>query len=114
MLKTQVEHVGTVTIVSLAGKLNASTSESIQDSAEQLARTERCILLDLSDVTYLSSAGLRVLLLMYRYIRENQGNVALIGLTEDVHDVMEITGFLDLFTVYYSRDEGIREFEKIC
>lgn len=114
MLQTNEEHYGNVTILNLSGKLNASTTWAMQDYAEQLAKTERCILLDMSQVTYLSSAGLRVLLLMYRYIRESKGNVALIGLTQEVQDVMEITGFLDLFTVYYSREDGIRAFEKIC
>ncbi|HEX2621574.1 MAG TPA: STAS domain-containing protein, partial [Phototrophicaceae bacterium] len=71
------------------------------------------ILLDMSHVTYLSSAGLRMLLLLYRRIRENNGKMVLTGLTEEVADIMQITGFLDLFSTFDKRATGLQALQRV-
>ena len=63
--------------------------------------------IDLGAVTYMSSAGLRMLLLLYRQAATQNGRVALAGLTESIRDTMEITGFLKFFTVAGSVEEAL-------
>ena len=53
------------------------------------------IAIDMGGVTYMSSVGLRLLLVIYRTIKGNGGEVVLVRLPEDLRDTMEITGFLD-------------------
>ncbi len=65
------------------------------------------MILDMHDVSYMSSAGLRVLLVMYRTITSKSGKVALIGLSEDIRDTMAMTGFLDFFTYQDTLEEGL-------
>jgi anti-sigma B factor antagonist len=67
----------------------------------------------MSHVTYLSSAGLRMLLLLYRRIRENNGKMVLTGLTEEVADIMQITGFLDLFSTFDKRATGLQALQRV-
>ena len=65
------------------------------------------ILLDLSRTSYLSSAGLRVLLLVYRQAQHSGSVLALAGLGDDVREVMSATGFLDFFTVADTVEHGL-------
>lgn len=107
----KVDHTD-ATIITIDGQLNSATTSQIQDQVLTSARNGRRVLLDMSGVSYLSSAGLRMLLLLYRRVQENQGMMALAGLSEEVSDVMSITGFLDLFTIYHSRNDGLSAFRK--
>ena len=72
-----------------------------------LAQSNSALLIDLSQVGYMSSAGLRMMLLIYRQIGAAGGSVALTGLTEEIEEVMELTGFLTYFTTYESVDSAI-------
>lgn len=107
-----VEKIDQTTIIAIDGKLNATTTSQIQDQVLRSAEDGKRVLLDMSGVTYLSSAGLRMLLLLYRRVHEHEGLMALAGLSEEVSDVMSITGFLDLFTVYNSRHDGLLAFKR--
>ncbi|MBE2220152.1 MAG: anti-sigma factor antagonist [Anaerolineae bacterium] len=95
-----------VIIVSLSGELQRQTAPGIQEKILPLIAPDCKILLDLSHVSYMSSAGLRLLLLFYRQIEEQHGHVVLTGLQEMVKDTMSITGFLEFFTAYNSVEEG--------
>lgn len=107
----KVDHTD-ATVITIDGQLNSATTSQIQDQVLTSARGGRRVLLDMSGVNYLSSAGLRMLLLLYRRVQENQGMMALAGLSEEVSDVMSITGFLDLFTIYNNRNDGLSAFRK--
>lgn len=96
-----------ISVVALAGELNSQTSQLAQDRLTPLVEPNCKIVLDLGNVTYMSSAGLRTLLLLYRQINNAHGRVVLTNLTEMVHDTMQITGFLDFFEAYDSVERGI-------
>lgn len=97
MLDLYVEQIGQVTAIQLVGSIDSTTAQLVQEEVIPLALTGKKILLDMSKVTYLSSAGLRALLLIYRSICENVGRIVLMGMTDEVRDIMAITGFLDFF-----------------
>ena len=65
-------------------------------------------ILDLSKVDYLSSAGLRLLLLIYREFAAKSGKLVLLGVSEDIRTVMSHTGFLNFFTVAGSKPEALQ------
>lgn len=102
-----VERYEHITILSLKGALNGSTVAAIQDQILSQIQNGQRVLLDLSGVQYLSSAALRFLLSLYRAVREKSGTMALAGLSEEVADVMSMTGFLDLFRTYKDRGTAL-------
>ena len=61
----------------------------------------------MSGVSYISSAGLRALLMLYRQMTANDGRVVLAGLTENIKDVMMVTGFLEFFDDYDTLQDGL-------
>jgi anti-sigma B factor antagonist len=104
----EVQRNDDLTILSLMGSLNGSATSAIHDQVLAQITDGARVILDLSLVTYLSSAALRLLLSLYRIITERSGSMALAGLTDDVRDIMNVTGFLALFRVYDSRTAAER------
>jgi anti-sigma B factor antagonist len=111
-MEIQVEKLDRATIISINGELNATTTARIQEDVLSAAQAGQRILLDMSRVNYLSSAGLRMLLLLYRRIRENNGYIVLTGLSEEVADIMQMTGFLDLFHTFENRSTALKALQK--
>jgi anti-sigma B factor antagonist len=98
---------GRVTVLALAGELDSTTAAGARERIGELVPPDGAVLLDLGEMTYMSSAGLRVLLLVYRQVRESGVLLALARVDPDVREVMTETGFLDFFTVVDSVDEGV-------
>ena len=100
--------VDTVQVVEMSGELDAKTAPDVQVRVLTLTVANEDILLDMRQVTYVSSAGLRMLLLLYRQLSSSPGRLALVGLSERVRDTMETTGFLTHFATYGQLDEGLQ------
>ncbi len=66
-------------------------------------------MLDLSGVDYISSAGLRVILVAGKKLRATQGQLVLCGLRDEVRGVFEMSGFLDLFAVTANAEEALAQ-----
>jgi anti-sigma B factor antagonist len=108
----RIEQEDEITIVKLSGELNQRTASPLEKQVMPLIKPGCKILIDMMALTYLSSAGLRILLLLYRQITNIKGEVALTNLTDMVEDTMSITGFLTFFTAYESNDLGIMALRK--
>lgn len=124
-----------VTILCLDGKLDGTTYERLTHEAQKVyADGERNLILDLSKLTYISSAGLaalhRVALLFsgeknpnqdegwaaYRAIDRDRGgplqtHVKLVGLTEQVQHVLDLIGFSAFFETYAGMPQAVNSFD---
>ena len=85
------------TIVELSGEINSSTSEGLLDQLLPLVGEGNPLVVDLYAVGYVSSAGLRTLLVVYREAQHGGTSVRLSGLSDELRFVMSVTGFLDFF-----------------
>lgn len=79
--------------------MDGKTASQVQQEVLPLIPEGGKMLVDLTQVPYMSSAGLRTLLLIYRQAQGKGSKIALSGLSEDISDTMEATGFLDYFVV---------------
>ena len=107
MIDIHVEQINSVIVVELAGELDSYSAPEAQAGILPLIDRGSRVLLDMSRVTYMSSAGIRTLLLLYRTISEKVGKIVMTGLTDEVKEIMSLTGFLDFFSVFESRKEGL-------
>lgn len=96
-----------VTVVALAGDVDGKTAASTQSQVVALIPSGGKLVLDMSGVPYMSSAGLRMMLLLYRQAQGKGTSVALVGLSDEIRDTMSATGFLDYFKTASSVDEGV-------
>jgi anti-sigma B factor antagonist len=94
-------------IVSITGNLDNKTAREAQDRIMPVLTEECCLVFDLSGCDMISSAGLRILLMFAKQIKKQRGRGVISGLTEEVEDVMELTGFSNIFKAYISVDEAV-------
>lgn len=106
-MEIKLEQINGVDVAVLIGEINGHTAPIVQEKLLPMVTADCRLLLDMRQVTYMSSAGLRILLLLYRQISEHEGRVVLTGLPEKIWDTMAITGFLDFFEAHSSFDEGM-------
>lgn len=97
-----------VTVVDLVGDIDGNTAPEAQARILSLAdKPGSKLVLDMSGVSYMSSAGLRLLLVMYRKIVGKGGKVVVANIPANIASTMEATGFLDLLMHRASVDAGI-------
>lgn len=99
-----------VNLISVIGEVDATNSVIVQQKVMPLSLPGCHIILDLSKVSYMSSAGLRMLLSFYRQTSSNNGQIVLVGLTDELKDTMSMTGFLGYFTIQETRESGLKAF----
>jgi anti-sigma B factor antagonist len=95
------------TVVTVHGEIDANTAPEAQERILPLASPGCRLVLDLTDVPYMSSAGLRILLATYRQISAGGGKVVLVGVAEEIKDTMSVTGFIKFFTLCDTLNEGV-------
>jgi anti-sigma B factor antagonist len=99
---------GQVQVVALNGELDGKTAPEVQDQVLMIASEHPQMLLDMRQVSYISSAGLRMLLLLYRHLQVSHGRLALVGLSDRVRDTMETTGFLAHFATFSRMEDALQ------
>ena len=82
----------------LIGRLDTLTSPDLEDKLEDVFDDAEKLIFDLSQLEYISSAGLRVLLGASQEMDE-RGEMVIRNLTEPVQDVFDVTGFSDAFDI---------------
>ncbi len=105
-MDVEVKPYGDATVVEARGDVDGSTAPELQEKVLAVAQPGCRLLLDLTGVDYMSSAGLRVMLLLHRQISGGKGQVVLVGLSDDIKSTMSATGFLKFFTTAATLEEG--------
>ena len=86
------------TVIRICGRLDTVTAPALDKAInEDLGEVENLIL-DVKDMEYISSAGLRVLLSAQKKMQKT-GSMKLIHVCEEVMDVFEMTGFADILVI---------------
>jgi anti-sigma B factor antagonist len=100
-----------VLILSLSGKLDATTAKTFEDKILAVINSgAQRLAVDLSQLDYVSSSGLRVFLLAAKQLQGTQGKIVLCALKDHVRQVFDLAGFSSVLSIYGSRDEAIRGF----
>lgn len=84
--------------LTLSGRLDTNTSPALEAELKHSVDGVKELIFDFSDVKYISSAGLRILLAAQK-VMNRQGSMKLTGVSADVMEVFEITGFSDIVTI---------------
>ena len=89
---------GSSVVVRIDGRIDSVTSPKLKSALEELPPDIQNIVLDFKNVPYISSAGLRVLLINHKKML-GCGTMSISNVSEDVMDVFEITGFKDVLNI---------------
>lgn len=100
-----------ITVIAPAGRIDTTTSGPLEEAIRKTVDGgARELLLDLAAVDYISSAGLRVFLVLAKRLRDLKGRLVLCGMTQPVRQVFQLAGFMPLFSVEPSRDAALARY----
>ena len=100
-----------VLIIGLEGRLDATSSKVFEEKIlATIDAGETRLVIDLSQLDYVSSAGLRVFLLASKRLNPAGGKLVLCSLQEPVKEVFEIVGFFSILSILGSKDEALKSF----
>lgn len=85
-------------LLSLRGRLDTTTAPQLEEVLKTSLDGVTDLMLDFAELTYISSAGLRVILSAQK-IMNKKGSMKLSHVNADVMEVFEITGFVDILTI---------------
>ena len=85
-------------VIAVSGRLDTTTAPELEECIKDSVEGIENLTLDLSELEYISSAGLRVLLAAQK-IMTKQGSMKVTGVGEVVMEIFEVTGFADILTI---------------
>jgi anti-anti-sigma factor len=101
---------GDVSVVTLSGRIDSTNANDVRGELTRLISSgERSIVVDLGAVLYLTSAAFRALLVASEQAARQAATLALCSLSGAVRELFEMGGLLDVFKIYTSRDDAVRE-----
>jgi anti-anti-sigma factor len=102
------EQIQGITVVQVKGRLDSTTSPALGERLSGILGAGKVrLLLDFSQLEYISSAGFRVLLQAAKRADQNASKLVLCGVSGKVAQLFDLGGFLDLFSITTTREEGI-------
>ena len=90
---------GTCRYLGISGRLDATTSQDADAALRGKLDDCKALVIDLADLSYISSAGLRILLIVAKQMQQHGGKVVICNLSETVQEVFDISGFSAIFNV---------------
>lgn len=100
---------GQATVVQLQGKVDATSAPSVEQALLGVIDSgAKKLVLDCAGLDFISSAGLRSLLLAVKKMKASGGAIALAALQPHVKEVFDISGFSSLFVIHGSKADAIR------
>lgn len=104
-------NVDDVTVVDLEGKMNTGTSPDADAYlCGLISGGSNKLLLNMGEVDYVSSTGLRVILATGKKVHTTGGRLALCNLNPSVGEVFRVSGFNSIFPVFDSEQDGLDSF----
>lgn len=82
------------------GRLDSNTAPQLEAEIHASMDDVQKLILDFEGLEYLSSAGLRVLLSAHKaFMKKGSGGLVICHVNETIHEVFEVTGFLDILNI---------------
>ena len=111
-VKLTIRQVGSVTVIDAAGRITLGEGASqFRDAIRDLvAKGDKKILVNLSEVSYIDSSGIGEMVSSYTTVTTHGGQLKLLGLSKRVKDLLQITKLYTVFEVFDDEAVAIRSF----
>ena len=107
-MEIQKERVGDTYVVSASGRLDGIYSTAFaKEVAELIIDTNPKVLIDFAEIDFVTSAGIRAVLLLMKKAEASGVVFALCGVNEQVREVLNASGLTGIITIYPGRHEGL-------
>ena len=113
MVKIRRMNREAVAVLEVAGRLDVNTSSQLDDAVNEIFDTNhRALVIDCSGLKYVSSSGLRVLLLAARRFGSENGRLVLCGVEGPIRKVFDISGFSSIFSIEDTQEKALSTFHE--
>jgi anti-sigma B factor antagonist len=99
-------------VLTVKGRVDSATAPRFQEAFDAITNEGRCkIIVDMSGLEYMSSAGFRALIAAQRECKKmNRGEVVLVNIPANIHSALELAGFTSLFKTFADLTEAVGSF----
>ncbi|MCY4550237.1 MAG: STAS domain-containing protein [Defluviicoccus sp.] len=96
-----------VVCVDVKGRIDGSTAVAFEEAVRNaFEESDRAMIMDFRELAYISSAGLRVILLTAKSLQSQDAKLVLCSLSEQIREVFKISGFDKLLPIHEDREEA--------
>lgn len=111
--KTSIVNNGDISVINLAGYLDAHTAPTLENNFTELIEQSKFkIIVNFKDLAYISSAGLGVFMAYIEKIRNNKGDIKLTNMNEKVFNIFDLLGFPLLYEIFDNEDEAVNKYNE--
>ena len=104
----QAEREGDTLVAKAEGRIDGTNARQFQDDLDSVIEEgDRAVILNFQDLMYISSAGIRVVLMTAKTLQRREARFALCSLSEPVREIFEVSGFDKIIPIHASQDEAI-------
>src|SRR3972149_2801129 len=110
-MEISTEELKQVSVMAVTGRVDSATAPELENSLKKLVEAEKTqIVLDLKNVEYMSSAGLRAMVSTLKAVKRVNGDLRLASPSPRVEEVLRLAGLPSIFSIYPSREEAVASF----
>ncbi|MCY3545224.1 MAG: STAS domain-containing protein [Chloroflexi bacterium] len=107
-MKVNIEREGDILVAMVEDRVDGTNAGEFQQALEaDISESDRIVILDCEGLSYISSAGLRVVLLTARALQKQNSKFAICSLSEQIREVFEISGFDKIIPVHPNRTAAV-------
>jgi anti-anti-sigma factor len=109
-MQVTIQSENNATIAAVEGRMDAVTAPELESQLSTIIdEGQTSVILDLSGLEYISSAGLRVILTTAKKLKTAQGKLVLCNLQETVKQIFEISGFCSILNIADDKESALSE-----
>ncbi len=110
-MEISTEEMKGVSVIAVSGRVDSATAPDLETSLKKLVESEKTkIVLDLKNVEYMSSAGLRAMVSTLKAVKRVNGDLRLASPSPRVEEVLRLAGLTSIFSIHPNRDEAVASF----
>ncbi len=107
-MHVQIENVNDIAVINVTGRIDAVTASEFENEVKLIIdQGAGKLLLNLQELEYISSAGLRSILTLLKLSKSSNIKLAFSNLQDMVSEVFKVSGFTGMLSIYASKDEAI-------
>jgi anti-sigma B factor antagonist len=100
-----------VAVVSVSGRVDSATSPELESRLRELVEADKTqIVLDLRNVEYMSSAGLRAMVSTLKAVKRANGDLRVASPSPRVEEVLRLAGLTSIFSIHPNQEEAVASF----
>lgn len=95
-----------ISLLTPVGRVDTSTAKAFEDAVMKVAATSTKIAIRFNEIDYISSAGLRVVLMLGKKLTAAHGTLALTDMPEKIFEVFKMSGFNKILKIFPTFEES--------